>query len=1031
MDPRIEHFGRPEGLRPAGSPGSGGLRPRLLTSAPRGAAGRDNSADGVRGGQPGLLLVLMLALLAPSALLAQVSIDEKPRRYLVVRADGATRDWEIRPIRITDKGGRTLPGATEGDFKTDIERWERTGLPKRYNTKLWRAAAEKLLRNGSQPVEGAKFYFYAISPRQPRAEGVVNLVDERKHIYWVPASAVEVKGYPQTWVDVYEAFVTRQEGEARQAAVKQWEEAHRDIIKNVDNSDEGFTQEERNEFARFYQAQFVWVRNSNPKLAGIYTELANFHRERNNLDAELSTYLDALRAGVESPDREVFALTVGRIFVNRLNLHGEAIPYLELARNHSEALYLLAHCHLERGNFEQARAELNGLVAALQANDGSVVLETTADEELGRAWLKLAELEFKLLNYSAANDAIGKIANGNPSFDAAQVLFCGMLLQRNEPRRDGDKSDQQKIRDVLKTLSFWQQALQYGAPNATDFPLDPLIASALVLYAQTDSQFFSPRPKDGNAKPSAEALRFLNAAKALDPLSAEPHYAEGRLYQRLGLFPEALAAYQAGLDVDPRHVLLNFALADLNLKAGVVSVAKDHLGRCLKYAPDFFPAHTLLGEIALGEVERVRGNLLLRMAAGEAVDYAGEMVPPMKEAAAFFSSSLAISDSQPAAKLALGTLMLRLSEVAPLTVADRGDAESVRKAYLVKARDLAAELIEQLETFAESEKPNTFSERELAQIPSLACYNVYAYALYELGDHGAALAAFRKHIENARSKEFIPDPNLRKDYDKTSPFIYASDWVQRIEQNQRQYFEIDEFTTDSTPNFYGNWIIPTRLKPDQGFVEATRIRAGKLQLAVNQKESGVISRFEVEKPHATLTTFEATLPRLGDAPLDFGIYLTKVSKSSAGKGTEADPKVSVFVGVDSQGRVFWETRKYDLQDRTSVEKRMEYGLIDVTAYGGRPLLPDDKLTLALRRQYSKDFSDIDYVAVINGWEVKLPVNRSENDKLHLSELTRVDFQSATFAVHCGFFTRALVGVKATIEVDSVKFIYDSGLTRKK
>src|SRR5690606_5023611 len=297
------------------------------------------------------------------------------------------------------------------------------------------------------------------------------------------------------------------------------------------------------------------------------------------------------------------------------------------------------------------------------ANDGSVVLETTADEELGRAWLKLAELEFKLLNYSAANDAIGKIANGNPSFDAAQVLFCGMLLQRNEPRRDGDKSDQQKIRDVLKTLSFWQQALQYGAPNATDFPLDPLIASALVLYAQTDSQFFSPRPKDGNAKPSAEALRFLNAAKALDPLSAEPHYAEGRLYQRLGLFPEALAAYQAGLDVDPRHVLLNFALADLNLKAGVVSVAKDHLGRCLKYAPDFFPAHTLLGEIALGEVERVPGNLLLRMAAGEAVDYAGEMVPPMKEAAAFFSSSLAISDSQPAAKLALGTLMLRLSEV--------------------------------------------------------------------------------------------------------------------------------------------------------------------------------------------------------------------------------------------------------------------------------------------------------------------------------------------------------------------------------
>ncbi|MCB9933726.1 MAG: hypothetical protein H6841_09940 [Planctomycetes bacterium] len=977
------------------------------------------------------LLAMLILLLAPSALLAQISIDEKPRRYLVVRVDGAARDWEVRPIRITNKGGFTLPGASEGDFKTDVERWERTGLPKRYNTRLWRAAAAKLLRNGSDPVEGAKFYFYAINPRQPRAEGVVNLVDERKHIFWVPAGSVEVKGYPQTWVDVYEAFVTRQEGEARQTAVKQWEEAHRDIIKNVENSDEGFTQEERNEFARFYQSQFVWVRNSNPKLAGIYTELANFHHERNNLDAELSTYLDALRAGVESPDREVFALTVGRIFVNRLNLHGEAIPYLEMARNHSEALYLLARCRLESGEYEPARNELNALVTALQAADGSLVLETSAEQELGRAWLTLAELEFKQLNYAAANDAIGRIASGNPSYDAAQVLFCAMLLQRGEPRRDGDKSDQQKIRDVLKNLSFWQRAMQYANPGAGDFPLDPLMATAMVLYAQTDTQFFSPRPDKGDRKPSAEALRFLEAAKALDPLSAEPHYAEGRLYQRLGLFPEALAAFQAGLDVDPRHILLNFAMADLNLKAGVLSVAKDHLGRCLKYAPDFYPAHALLGEIGLGEVERVRSALLLRMAAGEAVDYAGEMVPPMKEAAAFFTSALAINGRQPAAKLALATLMLQLSEVAPLTVADRGDAEGVRKAYLSKARDLSGELMDELQRYSEVEHPRKLTEREQAQLPSLACYNVNAYALYAMGDHQGALAVFRRHIEHARDQRFIPDPTMRKEYEASAAFGYATEWVQRIEQNQRQFFEIDDFATDSTPNFYGNWIIPLRLKPDQGFVEGTMIRGGKLKLAVNQKDSGVISRFEVEKPHASLTTFEAELPRLGDAPLDFGIYMTKVNKSSAGKGTEADPKVSIFLGVDSQGRVFWETRKYDVKDGASTEKRLEYGLLDITEYGGRPLGPDDKLSLGLRRQYSRDMSDVDYIAIVNGWEIKLPVNGSEDDKLHSAELVRVDFHSSVTAVHCGFFTRALTGVKATIEVESVRFVYDSGLVRKK
>jgi hypothetical protein len=461
----------------------------------------------------------------------------------------------------------------------------------------------------------------------------------------------------------------------------------------------------------------------------------------------------------------------------------------------------------------------------------------------------------------------------------------------------------------------------------------------------------------------------------------------------------------------------------------VLSVAKDHLGRCLKYAPSFYPAHTLLGEIALDDVERVRNSLILRMNAGEKVDYAGELVPPMKEAAAFFTSSLSINGDQPATKLALATLDLRLSEVAPLAIHKAEDAESVRKAYIGKARDLAGELINKLEEFATSEQPSSMNERELAQVPSLACYNVYAYALYTLGEHDRSLEAFQRHIENARKKEFIPDNKMRKEYEESAALAYAQDWVLRIEQNQRQYFETDEFDHDSTKPpgatiwYNGNWTIPTRLKPDLGFTSDTRIDNGKLKLVIDQKESGIISRIGVEKPHGTLSTFEAEFTQVSDVAFDRGVFITKVVKGSGSVDSEAEPKCSIFLGVDSQGRVFWETRKYDMDDKSNIEKRVDYGLVDVSQYGGVPLNPEDRLTLSIRRQYSKDRSDIDYIAIVNGWETRLPID--------LDELTRVDFNQGRYAVHCGFFTRALTGVKGTVELDRVKFIYDSGLSKKK
>lgn len=964
-------------------------------------------------------LAALLVLLALPAF-AQVSIDEKPRRYLVVQADGANREWEVRPIKYSDRNGGTLQGASEGDFRLNLERWQRTGLAKRYLVQPWRDAYAKYGR-GNAP-EGTRFYFYAINPKAPRADNL-NVVDEKRRIYWMPAAAVEFKGYPQTWVDVFEAYVTRQEGDARRQAVKDWEAKHKAIIENAANLDEGFTPEERNEFAIFYQNQFVYVRNANPKLPEIYDELAQFHRDRHNLDAELSTYLAALQAGVESPDRERFSLAVGRIFVERLRLYEDAVAYLGQARNHTQALHLLASCLITTGDYDAARTELTALIATLTAapQDGSVVYQTDAATELGRAQYTLAELEFKLMRMKEAESAIAAIPAGNPSWDAGQVLLATMLLQRGLPaRQGGEKSDAIKARDILRGLTFWKEALGYTMPQpGTAFPLNPLMARALMLHAQTEGQYTSQRPEQPG-KPSAEALRFLEAAKALDPLSAEPYLAEGRLYQRIAMFREAMQAYNAGLEISPRHVLLNFAAAQLLLKAGSTLQAKEHLERCVKYEPTFYPALSSLGEIALLDIERVRTSLAIRIQAGESVDYAGEMVPPMKEAAAFFTASLQINDSQPATTLALATLQLRLAETAPLTINNRTDAESVRRAYLQKGRDLARQLIDELDRVLGKRSELLLSTEQLhAAIPSLAAYNVYAFALYSLGEHDAARKAFETHITRAAGVDNFADRNRMDEYSKSSALAYAKDWLRRIDENQRQYFDEDEFNVDSRDDHHGKWLLARVPKPDVGFAKTVFIKEGKLNFGINQTDTGVVSRIEQEQPNATLTGFEAQIVQVGENGYTRGIHLTKYSKSS---GTPR-PLATIMLFIDDQGAVRYETRRFKTEGAQQLEETKDSGTIDVNQYGGLPLLAEDRLNLALRRKLTPNMSDVEYFAVVNGYEIKLNVT--------LDDLTKKDFTNPALSMACGFFTHGFRGAKGNTQIERVKFIFDGGLSRAK
>ncbi len=969
---------------------------------------------------PAALLLVALALLA-APLHAQVTMADTPRRYLVIHAEGANRDWEVRPIRISDKTGGTLQAASEGDFQLKVDRWERTGMPRRYNTKPWVTAMNRY--GGASAPPDSRFYFYAITPKQPSAEGKLNLVDARRRIYWVPMAGVQVKSYPQTWVDIWESYVGQFNGEERQNAVKEWEAAHRDTIKNEQNLDGGFSPEERNEFARFYQAQFVYIRDKNPRLPGIYDELAAFHKERGNLDAELSTYLDALRSKVPSPDLERFQLAVGRILVERLLLYEDARPYLTAARQFAEARYLLALCELRLGHTDKARDEINALLGSLTnpAAPEPLTITLPIDDEIARANLLLGEVEMGLGNFGSASAALDKIPAASSLFSRGRVLFCAMLLYRNERGETADKSDMQKIRDTIKSLPLWTEALGYTQPKAnTVYPLNPEMARALVLYVQADGQYSQPVPKGQVIKPTAELIRMLTAARALDPLSSEPYLAEGRLQQHLGNFKDAMAAYMAGLDVNPKDALLLYAVADLNFKAGVLSAAKDYLGRCLKVEPNFYPALTRMGEIAVLDVATIREAMLIKISAGESVDYAGELVPPMKEAGAFWTASLAIYPDQKPTQLALATLYLQLAELAPLAIVDRVDAAEVRRAYLVKARDLSQALVAAAIEYARNPKPGRPDDRTRAEAPDLSAYNTYAFALYALGDYAAAKQAFEDHINAAKQSEYFPDSQAKTAYLKSASLAFAAEWARRINENDRRYFETIEFRKDSTAEgYFGEWAIALKPKPDTGFSTATTIKAGLLNLGVDQRESGLVSRIEVEKSHATLAVFEAEFVKTGDAYMNRGVEITKCSSAATG---DATPQATIMLGVDTEGRVYWETRRFKFDNAAKPEEVKDYGLIDVRSYGGLPLNKNEKLTLALRRQLSDDMSAMEWVAVINGFEVKLNVT--------VSELTAQDLKQGQYKLRCGFYTQAVAGVKGTVQVRRVKCVYDSGLSGK-
>lgn len=975
---------------------------------------------------------LMLGCVFASALSAQEvpppNVDEKPRNNLIIRVEGATRDWEVMPTALVYRSGsRGTIANSAGALKLVWEKWPRTGAPKRYKLDEWRKLFAEFT-GADERAKAANFEFQARNPRQPSLPGVVTeRAGGRTITYIVPADKVRIVGYPQTWINIYEDYVNKVQGPSRRIAVKQWEEAFRAVIDNPEQLASGFSSEERNEFALFYQQQFEFIRNSNPQDPAIYQELADYHRKHGNLDAELSIYLDAIANGVPSPKLEEFALAVGRIFVVRLSLFREAIAYLDIARAYAEAQYLKARCEIELGDTVKARATLRELLAALTPGSGTpLVTSLSADDEVGRANLMLARVEFNEARFPEAEATIKQIPPASAAFQEGQVLFAAMVTQR------GWRDDHQKVKEILDPLKVMQDGkkIKPEDPNAV-IPFDPLMSQALVLYAQTDAQFrrridLTSKPE----KPNAAVLTLLEAAKACDPLSPEPYIAEGRLKQLLGDFVGALEAFNAGLVIDPSNVRLNHAVAALKFRAGAVAEAKDLCSRCLRQNPRFHPALVLLGELALSELDRLRENLIARRAAGETVDIEAELLPVLKEAAAFLLGALEIAPSLPQAKLTLASLYLQLADIAPATISPRTDAERVRRAYLLKARELSAELVARVRKLPERKViSDDITADEVAATPTPACFNVYAFACYSLGDYALARQALEEHLRIVRGpdarKYFATAAALNEyrgsDRAPSAAVTYAERWLAAIRANERQFVERDAFEGKYDTGFYGQWNIVNSPKADLGFMKSANagIKNGDLFLGVDkQRESDVVSRLSAPKEYGTLTRFSARFRQRGDIGMFRGIALTRLS-TNTGKGGAA-PTSTVMLGVDPQGQLFWQVREFKLDDQQNQERVLAGDLIDIRRYNG-PVAADAPLNLALVRRVTKDRSSFVFVAVINGYEFELPIPED------VSAVRRVDVDDKTLRMGCDFFMYGVQETGGEVRVESVEFVFDSGL----
>ncbi len=963
----------------------------------------------------------------------------RPGHFMVVLFEGKHKPSLIKPVGISlEESPVYVPDGNQEIFDAKHFRWKGRGAIKRYNTEAWYQAFRKY---SAPELSSRAFLDYALVG-QRLSEGGPKY--ER-----LPLSQITILRLPQTWENIWQAWVLKAPVEERLQRVKEFDQFFQAEIKNPFASDEGFSPEEQVAYAQFYQEQFVFIRNERPQDPSIYWELAKYHAERDNVDAELSVYLDAIANEVEESESIQFHLKAGRIMVERLSLYREAIPHLDSARRYADAQLLLIECYHALKRYDHALQSANQLVVQIdQEGEESIpaLLYFESPEEVkGKALLLQARAQIRKHRLQSAFKVLEHLDQSLPaSFQAEKtLLLAAMLLYRNEP------GDGQEVLRIIEEdsllLPFLNQAKadrkSWSAPEYSPFG-----SQALSLWAQ--AQLFTTGKLAGRAQ--TEILKALEYAQILDPLAVEPFLVRAEVYQLLASeeqndferkkdwFRLARQTYLEGLAAFPEEARLNYELGSFEQRAGNFDLAENYLKRSLRSEPHFYPAMNCLGEIELSHAQEHRMDFLARLELGDPLGAAqaqNALNQSLRQGAAYYATSLEITPQQPVVQVALAGLYTQLGELS------KEQDPSLSLNYLEKAREISAQEILRFEEGTTHSQASFVPSGEEVVLLPLEAFTIFAYASYELGKRRGVEAyiqeaqdALERFLVLAQDPEHHPDLQALSDFKNSEDWIWAQSALEQIKGYQRQRLQKDDF---ENRNIQGSLSLGNKWnifhEVDEAFRRGIKVEAGKMVVEIDAlQEEGFLSRVSRQESFSTLARFKARFASLGKVAFSRGIHFTRVELGDSAKDTEL--AWSIIVGFNSSNELFWDILRYSDEQKGEASSLLPGGrsiVVSPRFYGGEKLNPEQPVELELlRRVPVQNGSQVEYFLVVNGYELRLDISLVGEVQDGLDNPDFIE-DAEDAALRIGFFVYGRKGTKGKLEVEASEWILDGNLAHRK
>ena len=396
----------------------------------------------------------------PSGMIAETSVARQltPGPFMVIRYRGKEESIQPSDLRLdSESSGHFVPEFREA-VKNAKVRWPAP------NSRVKHFAYGPIIAQLKRCLSGDLKDRRAFLRFTIKGKGLARA----RETHAIEVSKLEVLQFPQTWENIWQRQVASVPVESRLTRLKAFDTLFQQIIRNPEAREDWFSPEERQAYGRFYQQQFNYVRDRNPASPELYWQLAEFHQERDNVDALIGVYLDAIRNEVPEDDRVRFHRRLGEVMVKRLGLYREAVDHLSSSIAFVSSRLLLIEAHHRLGSFDAAmklaRETREILGSAEEAESPSLRFvegeELDRESALRQAMLLEARaliLQDKLADAYKAFSSL--IEGGEAVSDEAAYLMASMLVYRG---KDGDA--QQAIQ-YLTTRERFRSAYMSVNPN--------------------------------------------------------------------------------------------------------------------------------------------------------------------------------------------------------------------------------------------------------------------------------------------------------------------------------------------------------------------------------------------------------------------------------------------------------------------------------------------------------------------------------------------------------------------------------------